>query len=155
MSDVVCQIVLLLLYRTKMMRTVEIAFVIILLLVGFCQCFNSTQAKRHWDPVHDKFTNLKDKEQCGGWGEKIVTYKQYKKLKNSCYLTLRQKILCCLEKPDCPENYKPKIPIKPYHLFPIHRLEISCVPMDERERLFGVVDEEGDEMGKKKKESYI
>ena len=135
-----------------MVRKVEIVFVFIF-LVGFCQCFNKTQAERHTKQglVDDKFTNLQDKEQCGGWGDKIVSYEQYKRMKNDCYLTLRQEILCCIDKPVCPEYYKPKIPLKPYHLFPIHRLDISCVPMDEEELLFDVVNEEDDKMGKKKK----
>lgn len=64
---------------------------------------------------------------CGGWGKEIKNMQDYETVKEHCYLTFRQNVLCCIEKPDCPEDLEPEIPIIPYMLFPIKHLELGCV----------------------------
>lgn len=66
------------------------------------------------------------RQECGGWGVRIRSKHQYERIKHNCYLTMRNYILCCIEKPDCPKGTVAEVPIKPYHMFPIDSIILGC-----------------------------
>ena len=66
-------------------------------------------------------------DRCGGWGKEIENMKAYNAVKKHCYLTFRLNVLCCIEKPDCPDGLVPETPIFPNLLYPIETLELGCV----------------------------
>ena len=72
---------------------------------------------------------------CGGWGKKVTNMAEYRKMKHTCYLVIRNEELCCIDLPDCPKGLQPEIPLKPYHLFPIKKLSLGCVkPENEKKK---------------------
>ena len=66
-------------------------------------------------------------EECGGWGVVVKNEIHYDKIKETCYLTIRNGVLCCISKPDCPQGMIAETPIKPYHVFPLKSIQIGCV----------------------------
>ena len=70
---------------------------------------------------------LKRNEACGGWGFVVNSDRQYEGRKDRCYLTFRNGYLCCMYVPDCPHGLVPEIPLKPYRIYELKKLEIGCV----------------------------
>ena len=80
------------------------------------------------------FASTRERENAE-WGKKIKNIAEYRKLKHTCYLALRNGELCCIDFPDCPHGLEPEIPLKPYHLFPIKKLSLGCArPKVERKK---------------------
>lgn len=71
-------------------------------------------------------------QQCGGWGKEIRSHEEYEKMKDGCYLLLRQGVLCCIDLPYCPEDFEPEVPLKPYFLFPIKKLTLGCIKTEKK-----------------------
>lgn len=53
-----------------------------------------------------------------------------KKNKNS-YLVIWLGILCCINKPDCPPNLVPQVPIKPYQMYCLKKSVWVCITTSE------------------------
>lgn len=68
----------------------------------------------------------RDALRCGGWGKRITSAEQYERMKDKCYLTIREKHLCCIDLPYCPNGMVAEIPLKPYFMYLIYKLKIGC-----------------------------
>ena len=94
--------------------------------------------KRYLSDALDVFTR------CGGWGQEIKNMTQYESIKEHCYLTMRFDVLCCIEKPNCPDGMIPEIPVVLNMLYPIQTLELGCI-VDKKNSLVRHFCQESDE----------
>ena len=98
----------------------EMKLMIIVILCEFC--FSADLNKKK--PLSESLDVFK---RCGGWGKEIKNMKDYISVKEQCYLTFRHNVLCCIEKPDCPEDLVAETPLVPNLLYNIEKLELGCV----------------------------
>ena len=98
----------------------EMKLMIIVILCGLCFSANLKKTK----PLSESLDVFK---RCGGWGREIKNMKDYISVKEHCYLTFRQGVLCCIEKPDCPEDLVAETPLVPNLLYNIEKLELGCI----------------------------
>ena len=104
--------------------------IIIVFVFAFSYAEENLKNKKKLSEALDVF------KRCGGWGKEIKNMEEYDVVKRDCYLTFRFDVLCCIEKPDCPEGLFPETPIFPNFLYPIESLELGCVERKKEEMSF-------------------
>ena len=113
----------------------------LMIFVIFCEFCVSVKSSADSVILKKSFPDLKKKKylsdaldvfkRCGGWGQEIKNMTEYESVKEHCYLTMRFDVLCCIEKPDCPDGMIPEIPVVPNVLYPIETLELGCIVDEE------------------------
>ena len=56
----------------------------------------------------------------------MISKQEYEK-KNSCYLVIGFRGLCCIDAANCPPDLVPEVPKKPYGIYSSKMLEIGCM----------------------------